>query len=51
MRYNAMIQGKRRTSSFQQVVTPYIPLTRYLRRGTRGISDIPLRHPRFNKIS
>jgi hypothetical protein len=29
----------------------YIPLTLYPRRGSRGISDIPLRHPRFTKIS
>jgi hypothetical protein len=29
----------------------YIPLTLYPRRGSRGISDIPPRHPRFTKIS
>jgi hypothetical protein len=29
----------------------YLPLTLYPRRGSRGISDIPLRHPRFTKIS
>jgi hypothetical protein len=29
----------------------YIPLTLYPRRGSRGISDIPLRHPRFTKMS
>jgi uncharacterized Zn-finger protein len=29
----------------------YIPLTHYPRRGSRGISDIPPRHPRFTKIS
>jgi hypothetical protein len=28
----------------------YIPLTLYPRRGSRGISDIPPRHPRFTKI-
>jgi hypothetical protein len=28
----------------------YIPLTLYLRRGSRGISNIPPRHPRFTKI-
>jgi hypothetical protein len=28
----------------------YIPLTLYPRRGSRGISDIPLRHPPFIKI-
>jgi hypothetical protein len=29
----------------------YIPLTLYLRRGSRGISDIPPRHPRFTKLA
>jgi hypothetical protein len=29
----------------------YIPLTLYLRKGSRGISDIPLRHPCFTKIN
>jgi hypothetical protein len=29
----------------------YIPLTLYPLRGSRGISDIPPRHPRFTKIS
>jgi hypothetical protein len=29
----------------------YIPLTLYPRRGSRGISDIPPRPPRFTKIS
>jgi WD40 repeat protein len=29
----------------------YIPLTLYPRRGSRGISDILPRHPRFTKIS
>jgi hypothetical protein len=29
----------------------YIPLTLYPRRGSRGISDILSRHPRFTKIS
>jgi hypothetical protein len=29
----------------------YIPLKLYPRRGSRGISDIPLRHPRFTKMS
>jgi hypothetical protein len=29
----------------------YIPLTLYPRRGSRGISDINPRHPRFTKIS
>jgi hypothetical protein len=28
----------------------YIPLTLYLRRGSRGISVIPPRHPHFSKI-
>jgi hypothetical protein len=28
-----------------------IPLTLYPRRGKRGISNIPPRHPRFTKIS
>jgi hypothetical protein len=29
----------------------YIPLTLYPRRGSRGISNIPPRHPHFTKIS
>jgi hypothetical protein len=29
----------------------HIPLTLYPRRGSRGISDIPPRLPRFTKIS
>jgi hypothetical protein len=29
----------------------YIPLTLYSRRGSRDISNIPLRHPCFTKIS
>jgi hypothetical protein len=29
----------------------YIPLTLYPRRGSRGISDIPPRRPRFTKIT
>jgi hypothetical protein len=29
----------------------YIPLTLYSRRGSRGISNIPPRNPRFTKIS
>jgi hypothetical protein len=29
----------------------YIPLKLYPRRGSRGISDIPPRHPPFTKIS
>jgi hypothetical protein len=29
----------------------YIPLTLYPRRGSRGISDIPPRHPRLTKFS
>jgi hypothetical protein len=28
----------------------FIPLTLYPRRGSRGISDIPLKRPRFTKI-
>jgi hypothetical protein len=32
-------------------VNTYIPLTLYRLRGSRGISDIPPRHPRFTKIS
>jgi hypothetical protein len=33
------------------LVNTYIPLTLYPRRGSRGISDIPPRHPRFIKIT
>jgi hypothetical protein len=33
------------------IVHTYIPLTLYPRRGSRGISNIPPRHPRFTKIS
>jgi hypothetical protein len=29
----------------------YIPLTLYPRKGSRGISDIPPRHPHFTKIN
>jgi hypothetical protein len=32
-------------------IRTYIPLTLYTQRGSRGISDIPQRHPRFAKIS
>jgi hypothetical protein len=34
-----------------KIIHTYIPLTLYARRGSRGISDIPPRHPRFTKIS
>jgi hypothetical protein len=34
----------------QENFPTYIPLTLYPRRGSRGISDIPPRHPRFTKI-
>jgi hypothetical protein len=33
------------------VYLTYIPLTLYPRRDSRGISDIPPRHPRFTKIA
>jgi hypothetical protein len=33
------------------IIHTYIPLTLYPRRGSRGISNIPPRHPRFTKIS
>jgi hypothetical protein len=33
------------------ILHTYIPLTLYPRRGSRGISNIPPRHPRFTKIS
>jgi hypothetical protein len=36
---------------FAYYVYTYIPLTLYPRRGSRGISDIPPRHPRFTKIT
>jgi hypothetical protein len=29
----------------------YIPIMLYPRRGSRGISDIPTRHPRFTEIT
>jgi hypothetical protein len=32
------------------ILKTYIPLTLYLRRGSRGISNIPSRHPRFTKM-
>jgi hypothetical protein len=34
-----------------KLYTYCIPLTLYPRKGSRGISDIPPRHPRFTKIS
>jgi hypothetical protein len=34
-----------------EYIHTYISLTPYPRRGSRGISDIPPRHPRFTKIS
>jgi hypothetical protein len=38
--------------SFKDVcIRTYIPLTLYLRRGSKGISNVPPRHPRFTKIS
>jgi hypothetical protein len=36
--------------SIAPFVHTYIPLALYPRRGSRGISDIPLRPPRFTKI-
>jgi hypothetical protein len=33
------------------IIHTYIPLTIYPRRGSRGISNIPPRYPRFTKIS
>jgi hypothetical protein len=33
------------------IIHTYIPLTLYPRRDNRGISNIPLRHPHFTKIS
>jgi hypothetical protein len=40
-------------SSSTNIIITYIhtPLTLYPRRGSRGISNIPSRHPRFTKIS
>jgi hypothetical protein len=38
-------------SRFQNGVYIYIPHKLYPRRGSRGISDIPLRRPRFSKIT
>jgi hypothetical protein len=35
---------------YSYYVHTYIPLTLYPRRGSRSISDIPPRHPRFTKI-
>jgi hypothetical protein len=34
-----------------EYIHSYIPLTLYPLRGSRGVSDIPPRHPRFTKIS
>jgi hypothetical protein len=35
---------------FSISIHTYMPLTLYPRRGSRGISDIPPRHPRFTNI-
>jgi hypothetical protein len=42
---------KGRESTCGKTYSKYIPLTLYPRRGSRGISDITPRHPRFTKIS
>jgi hypothetical protein len=36
---------------FLRDIHTYIPLTLYLRRGSKGISDNPSRLPRFTKIA
>jgi hypothetical protein len=37
--------------TYTDKIHTYIPLTPYPQRGSRGISDIPTRHPRFTKVS
>jgi hypothetical protein len=39
------------TINLQAYIHKYIPLTLYPRRGRRGISNIPPRHPRLTKMS
>jgi hypothetical protein len=45
-----LLGAKSHLALWVKYVHTYIPLTLYPRRGSRGISNIPPRHPRFTKI-
>jgi hypothetical protein len=49
--YGCYNTGFARSNSIIIIIHTYIPLTLYPRRGSRGISNIPPRHPRFTIIS